>query len=204
MNQRIPARQVDPAKHFTVGEAPTKELMPDVYVLLRVDLKTDEAEVLTYCYTLDDAGLLLEKYAGSYMAFRASRDPSFPQVSSTATTRYDDPLLHNQYGGVGMNALSFDEVPYELMPEGEYVMFFEPEPDRIVLERKDAERIYVARKPHPDDDEKADYMYENLAYFSISKCSMNILDFLRAETDISRELDSNEVVLSDIDHPGAK
>lgn len=198
----IPAKPLDPKTCFTMQEAPEKELQPDCFVLLRVDLADAEAQVLTYGWSQEDAAKLLESYALNTMAILASRDSSFPQPDTEAARDRHMPNMQNPHGG-GVCALSFYEPPWDDVAPGDYVVYFEPEDVRLDADRKDAERIYLARRPHPNDanyDQLSDEQKRtgaNLAYFSLFTARMNIYDLLRAKTDLSDYAINNETVLVD-------
>lgn len=198
----IPARPSDPKTFFTVQEPPVKELQPDCYVLLMVDLVDSEANVLTYCWSQDDATKLLESYALNSMAMRAARDCSFPQPDTEAARDRHRPSLQNPHGA-GVCALSRYEPPWDDVVEGDYVVFFEPEHIRIINDRKDDERIYLARRPHPRDENYNNLSFQEkqtgikLAYFSMFTARMNINDLLRAKTELSEYALNNETVLVD-------
>lgn len=201
---RIPAKPVDPTTFFTVQEPPTKELQPDCYVVVRVNLANAEVSVLTYCWSVLEAAQLLESYALNEMAILAARDSSFPQVDSEAARERHRPSLQNPHGA-GVSGLSYYKLPWEDVAPGDYIVFFEPEPVRIVEERTDDERIYLARRPHPKDD-NYDQLSEsqkqtgvNLIYYSRFTARMNIYDLLRAKTSLSEFAINNESVLVDAD-----
>jgi hypothetical protein len=177
-------------------ESPTGAIEAPVLVLLKVDIDSSEVDVLCQSHELEEARELLEEYAFGFMSTLSARDESFPQVDSAV--RHPNHRLANPTG-CGMNALACDEIPIEELRPGEYVTFFEPQHERLEFERTDAERIYVGRRPHPEDSsynpEDANVVV-NIAYFSIQQANMNIRAFLRARTEISDVIERDQIDVS--------
>jgi len=196
---RLEGRKINPEEVYAVGEKPSQEMKPDIYVLAKENLQDGEIDIITYSESLDEAFLLLEEYACSEMAMLAARDPFFPQADVNSSNRYADPAWRNKSGG-GLNALSLFEPPFEELEQGDYIIFFEDKARRIEKERRDEDRVYLAHKRHPDEkkeegDEEGDPI-DVLAYYSVFKVSLNLRDFLRTKTEAIDLIAKSECVLA--------
>jgi hypothetical protein len=184
-----------PDEAYTVGAPPIGDIPNSIYVLTRVNLSDCEANHLTYSDDVAEARELVEEYALSDMAMRAARDKAFPQVDSEM--HHPRMSLANKFGG-GMDALAEFSIPMKDLRPGEYVVYFEPGEERIQLQRDDVERIYLGRRPHPEDDDynpdDADVVV-NLAYFNVTCVGPNVRAFLRARTDNSDAVMNDDVDL---------
>lgn len=182
-----------PDEAYTVGAPPTGDIPSSIYVLTRVNLSDCKANHLTYSDDVAEARELVEEYALSDMAMRAAQDKAFPQVDSEM--HHPRMSLANKFGG-SMDALAKFSIPMKDLRPGKYVVYFEPSEERIQLQHDDVERIYLGRRPHPEDDnynpDNANIVV-NLAYFNISCVRPNMQAFLHAHTDNSDAVMNDEV-----------
>lgn len=177
---------------------PTGTMEPPIFVIAEVNLETSDCTMPTHTTDEAEAREMLETYAFARMAQLAATDPSRPCIDSVAD-RHPDPSLRSPVGP-GLNALGCgDEIPTEHLRPGEYVVYFEPEAERVALGRMDEERIFLGRRPHPDDEDYAEHedpdVVVDLRYFTLQRLMFTINKAMTIRTELTDALQRDEMVL---------